>query len=182
MGFALARAAEMRGAEVVLIAGPTALAAPENVKLVKVTSAKEMAEAVLERLDWTDVIIKTAAVSDFRPKKVYDLKIKKEQADAVIDLERTVDILAAVSQRKRNQVVVGFAAETHDMERYALSKLKAKNLDLVVANMVGGSQGAFGSDTNQVTLFFKDGRSEQLALMDKGALAHQLLDRIATLK
>ena len=182
MGYALARAAEMRGAEVILVSGPTSLAAPVNVEIVQVTSAGEMAEAVLTRLPRADVIIKTAAVSDFRPKTVHNLKIKKDHADAVIDLERTVDILAAVGQRKQGQVVVGFAAETHDMERFALGKLKAKNLDLVVANIVGGNEGAFGSDTNQVTLFFKDGHSEQLATRDKGTLAHQLLDRIAVLK
>lgn len=181
MGYALARAAEMRGAEVVLVSGPTSLQAPIGVDLVRVISAEQMAQAVLDHLPRVDLVIKSAAVSDFRPAEVHDLKIKKDQAASVLTLERTEDILKAVALKKKDQIVVGFAAETHQLEAYAVEKLKAKNLDLIVANLVGGEVGGFGSDTNQVTLFYKSGAAEQLDSMPKTELSKVLLDRIADL-
>jgi phosphopantothenoylcysteine decarboxylase / phosphopantothenate---cysteine ligase len=182
MGYAIARAAAMRGAAVTLVSGPTALPPPPNVRFVPVTSAAEMAAAVLAEMDQHHVIIKTAAVADFRPATVSNLKVKKDQAQLNLALERTQDILKAVGERKKNQTIVGFAAETHDLERSATGKLKAKHLDLIVANLVGAPDAGFCADTNRATLYFKDGTSEKLDLMPKAELAHLLLDRIAGMK
>jgi phosphopantothenoylcysteine decarboxylase/phosphopantothenate--cysteine ligase len=181
MGYALAAAAELRGADVVLVSGPTDLAAPYNVRCIRVTSAAQMAEAVLQYLPDVDLVIKSAAVSDFRPITMSDLKVKKQQAEPILELVRTEDILETVAKLKTDQVVVGFAAETHQLQQFAAEKLKAKNLDLLVANQIGGDQGGFAVDTNQVTLFYKDGTNESLDVMPKGTLAHLILDRIAAM-
>jgi phosphopantothenoylcysteine decarboxylase/phosphopantothenate--cysteine ligase len=181
MGYAIARAAELRGANVFLISGPTALEPPANVRVTQVTTAAEMAEMVLNYMGHADVVIKCAAVSDFRPKTVFDHKIKKDQADLVLELERTEDILKAVGERKQNQIVVGFAAESHQLETFAMEKLRAKNLDLIVANTIGGPGAGFESDTNRVSLLFKDGSRERIETMPKTELAHLLLDRIVRL-
>lgn len=182
MGYAIARAAEMRGANVILISGPTALPPPADVRLIRVLTAAEMAQVVLDFMDHADIIVKCAAVSDFRPKTVFDHKVKKNQAELVLALERTPDILKVVGERKQKQIVVGFAAETHQLETFAMEKLKAKNLDLIVANLIGTRDAGFGSDTNKVSLFYKDGSQERLELMPKAELAHLLLDRVAALK
>ncbi len=181
MGYAIARVAAMRGAEVTLVSGPTALAPPDGVRLIRVTSAAEMAEAVLAEMDGHQVIIKTAAVADFRPMAVSDRKIKKEDAEMVIQLERTQDILKALGERKTRQILVGFAAETHDMESFARGKLAAKNLDMIVANHIGSPEAGFQADTNRATFLFRDGRREEIGLMPKTELAGILLDRIAAL-
>ena len=181
MGYAIARVAAMRGAEVTLVSGPTALAPPDGVRLIRVTSAAEMAEAVLAEMDGHQVIIKTAAVADFRPMAVSDRKIKKEDAEMVIRLERTQDILKALGERKNRQILVGFAAETHDMESFARGKLAAKNLDMIVANHIGSPEAGFQADTNRATFLFRDGRREEIGLMPKTELAGILLDRIAAL-
>lgn len=181
MGYAIARAAVMRAAEVTLISGPTALAPPPGVRFIRVTSAAEMASAVLDEMDAHQVIIKTAAVADFRPVEISDLKIKKQDAELCINLERTQDILKALGQRKRGQILVGFAAETHDMEAYAKSKLEAKNLDMIVANLIGTPEAGFQADTNQATFYYRDGTHEEIGLMPKIDLAGVLLDRIDAL-
>ncbi|WP_235506180.1 bifunctional phosphopantothenoylcysteine decarboxylase/phosphopantothenate--cysteine ligase CoaBC [Desulfatitalea tepidiphila] len=181
MGYAIARVATMRGAEVTLVSGPTALSPPDGVRLIRVTSAAEMAEAVLAEMDGHQVIIKTAAVADFRPMAVSDRKIKKEDAEMVIRLERTQDILKALGERKTRQILVGFAAETHDMESFARGKLAAKNLDMIVANHIGSPEAGFQADTNRATFLFRDGRREEIGLMPKTELAGILLDRIAAL-
>jgi len=181
MGYAIARVAAMRGAEVTLITGPTAIAPPADVRLIRVTSAAEMAEAVLAEMDGHHVVIKTAAVADFRPVAVSDRKIKKEDAEMVIHLERTQDILKALGERKTRQVLVGFAAETHDMESFARGKLAAKNLDMIVANHIGSPEAGFQADTNRATFLFRDGRREEIGLMPKTELAGILLDRVASL-
>ena len=181
MGYAIARVAAMRGAEVTLVSGPTALSPPDGVRLIRVTSAAEMAEAVLAEMDGHQVIIKTAAVADFRPMAVSDRKIKKEDAEMVIRLERTQDILKALGERKTRQILVGFAAETHDMESFARGKLAAKNLDMIVANHIGSPEAGFQADTNRATFLFRDGRREEIGLMPKTELAGILLDRIAAL-
>lgn len=181
MGYAIARVAAMRGAEVTLVSGPTALSPPDGVRLIRVTSAAEMAEAVLAEMDGHQVIIKTAAVADFRPMAVSDRKIKKEDAEMVIQLERTQDILKALGERKTRQILVGFAAETHDMESFARGKLAAKNLDMIVANHIGSPEAGFQADTNRATFLFRDGRREEIGLMPKTELAGILLDRIAAL-
>lgn len=179
MGYAIARAAAMRGADVTLISGPSALTPPLGVRLLNVTSAADMLEAVLGEMDHNHIIIKTAAVADFRPAATSDLKIKKENAQLSIPLERTQDILKTVGQRKKDQIVVGFAAETHELDTFATGKLKAKNLDLIVGNLIGTADAGFNCDTNRVTLYFKDDTCEKVALMSKEDLAHLLLDRIA---
>ncbi|MBW2592091.1 MAG: bifunctional phosphopantothenoylcysteine decarboxylase/phosphopantothenate--cysteine ligase CoaBC [Deltaproteobacteria bacterium] len=184
MGYAIARAAEHRGADVMLISGPTALNPPVNVAMVRVNSAKEMADAVFEHMEQSHIIIKTAAVSDYRPRDMASHKIKKHehQNELVLSLTPTLDILKILGQRKENRILVGFAAETRDLKHNAQKKLIAKNLDLIVGNLIGRPESGFGSDTNSVTLFFKDGTVEALPNMDKDAVAHVLLDRIAALK
>lgn len=180
MGYALARAAEMRGADVTLVTGPTALAPPFNVRTVAVTSAADMAEAVLDRLKNFDIVIKSAAVADYRPVSAAVHKIKKSQSEQTLTLERTQDILKTAGQLKSNQVLVGFAAETQHLDDNAAEKLKAKNLDMLVGNLIGAAGAGFECDTNQVTLYFRDGSREVLEKMTKSDLAHIILDRVAT--
>jgi phosphopantothenoylcysteine decarboxylase/phosphopantothenate--cysteine ligase len=178
MGFAIARAAEHRGAQVVLISGPTRLPDPVNVTTIRVRTADEMARAVFEQMDHADVIIKSAAVSDYRPKKAAAHKVKKEKKELILQLEPTRDVLKILGQKKKHQVLVGFAAETEDLEKNATQKLAEKNLDIIAGNLVGSADSGFESDTNSVTFFFKDGSREVLPLMQKMEVAHLLLDRI----
>lgn len=182
MGYALARVARRRGAEVVLISGPTTLPDPDGVRAIRVRTAKEMFDAVMAQAGDSTIIIKAAAVSDMRPATVFQHKVKKAEMGQQWPMEKTDDILKALGERKKDQVLVGFAAETQDLEENARAKLTAKNLDLVVANLVGQDDSGFGSDTNQVSLYYKDGRSEALALMHKSALADLLLDRVLEIK
>lgn len=182
MGYALARVARRRGAEVVLISGPTTLPDPDGVRAIRVRTAKEMFDAVMAQAGHSTIIIKAAAVSDMRPATVFQHKVKKAEMGQQWPMEKTDDILKALGERKKDQVLVGFAAETQDLEENARAKLTAKNLDLVVANLVGQDDSGFGSDTNQVSLYYKDGRSEALALMHKSALADLLLDRVLEIK
>lgn len=181
MGYALARAAEMRGGEVTLVTGPTDIAPPFNLRTVRVTSAADMAAAVLERLNESDIVIKSAAVADYRPASAAAHKIKKTDAEQILTLERTQDILKAVGQRKSSQLLIGFAAETQHLDENAAGKLKAKNLDMLVGNLIGKAGAGFGTDTNQVTLYFKDGSNEVLDKMPKLDLAHVILDRVVRL-
>jgi phosphopantothenoylcysteine decarboxylase/phosphopantothenate--cysteine ligase len=178
MGFAIARAAEHRGAEVVLISGPTRLTDPINVTTIRVRTADEMAHAVFQQMNNADVIIKSAAVSDYRPEKTEAHKIKKKKNELVLRLQPTQDILKTLGQQKKHQVLVGFAAETKDLEKNATQKMAEKNLDIIAGNLVGSRDSGFESDTNSVTLFFKDGSREVLPLMEKMEVAHILLDRI----
>jgi len=184
MGYAIARAAEHRGADVVLISGPTALNPPVNVATVMVNSAEEMAHAVFEHMEWSQIIIKTAAVADYRPHDTASHKIKKHEHrnELVLSLKPNPDILKALGQRKENRILVGFAAETRDLRQNAREKLDAKNLDMIVGNLVGRPESGFESDNNSVTIFFKDGTVEALPNMNKDAVAHVLLDRIAALE
>jgi phosphopantothenoylcysteine decarboxylase/phosphopantothenate--cysteine ligase len=178
MGFAVARAAEHRGAEVVLISGPTRLSDPINVTTIRVRTADEMAHEVFQQMVNADVIIKSAAVSDYKPKKTEVHKIKKENNELVLRLQPTQDILKTLGERKKHQVLVGFAAETKNLEKNATQKLAKKNLDIIAGNLVGSHDTGFESDTNSVTLFFRDGSREILPLMGKMEVAHILLDRI----
>jgi len=178
MGYAVARAAEHRGGRVVLIAGPTSLPDPNNVSVFKVQTAQEMADKVFEHMQASDIIVKTAAVSDFRPKDRSSQKIKKDQDDKMLVLQRNQDILKELGKRKKDKVLVGFAAETENLEQYAQKKLAEKNLDMIAANLVGQPASGFGSDTNEMTLFFKDGTKESLPVMEKEEVAHILLDHI----
>jgi phosphopantothenoylcysteine decarboxylase/phosphopantothenate--cysteine ligase len=182
MGYALARCARRRGAKVVLISGPTALADPDGVTMIRVQTAQEMFDAVMAHADQNTLIIKAAAVSDWRPAEVFQHKLKKAEMPQPLSLEKTADILRALGKRKKDQILVGFAAETQGLQKNARAKLAAKNLDLIVANPVGHNDSGFGSDMNQVELFYRDGRTEAIPLMDKGALADVLLDRVLEIK
>jgi phosphopantothenoylcysteine decarboxylase/phosphopantothenate--cysteine ligase len=178
MGFAVARAAEHRGAEVTLISGPTQLDDPLNVTTIRVGTAQEMAHQVYKRMEDADVIIKSAAVSDYRPKESKSHKMKKGKGEMVLRLQQNEDILKTLGQKKKHQVLIGFAAETRELKKNATQKLAQKNLDIIVGNLVGSADSGFESDTNTVTLFFKDGTTESLPTMDKMEVAHILLDRM----
>ena len=178
MGYAVARAAAQRGAEVTLVTGPTQLPDPDNVTTIKIRSADEMAEAVLRLFEQADVVVKAAAVSDYGPQKSAGHKIKKGRKEWVLSLKQNKDILRALGRQKTHQVLVGFAAETRDLEQNATKKLTEKNLDMIVGNVVGSAGSGFESDTNTVTMFFKDGTKESLPSMEKETVAHILLDRI----
>lgn len=178
MGYALARAARRRGAEVTLVTGPVSLEAPWGVDIVRVTSAYEMLDAVLRVFPEMTVVIKTAAVADYRPEERSPGKIKKSETPLTVRLVKNPDILAELGKTKGNRFLVGFAAETGEIGANAPQKLQQKNLDLIVANDVTRAGAGFAVDTNIVTLYFKDGRSEELSLMGKDELADVILDRI----
>ena len=180
MGFAVAKAAEHRGAEVTLISGPTHLTDPMNVTTIRVRTAGEMAKAVFAHMETADVIIKSAAVSDYAPQKNEAHKIKKGENELILRLQQNEDILKTVGQKKKHQVIVGFAAETKDLAKNAIQKLNDKNLDMIAGNLVGAPHSGFESDTNAVTLFFRDGTTESLPTLEKLEVAHLLLDRIVT--
>lgn len=182
MGYAIARAAEMRGANVILISGPTSLKPPPNVRVIHVTTAAQMTSAVMDFVAHADILVKCAAVADYRPVIVADQKIKKSDSRLTIELERTEDILKTVALQKKNHIVVGFAAETEQLDTFATDKLKAKDLDLIVGNLIGGKDAGFESDTNRATLYYKDGSKEAFDLMSKDVLADILLDRIKRLR
>lgn len=181
MGYAVARAARERGARVILISGPTALASPPGVETVFVETAAEMRRAVLAHLDGCDAVIKAAAVADYRPRERAETKIKKSGATNTVVLEPTPDILAELGRRKRSFVLVGFAAETERLEERAVAKARAKGADLIVANDVTRPGAGFDVDTNIAVFAYPDGRVNRLPLMEKSALAHRILDETATL-
>jgi phosphopantothenoylcysteine decarboxylase/phosphopantothenate--cysteine ligase len=181
MGYAIARAAEMRGAQVTLVTGPVSLDPPVGVDTLQVQTCQDMADAMISQFPAADITIKVAAVADFRPKTHTDLKIKKtsDQEGLTLELVQNPDILQRLGEMKRtDQFLVGFAAETHDLAASAQKKIKKKNLDMIAANLVGKKDSGFQADTNKVTLFFRDGTKKDLALMDKQAVAHTLLDTI----
>ncbi|MDY0211487.1 MAG: bifunctional phosphopantothenoylcysteine decarboxylase/phosphopantothenate--cysteine ligase CoaBC [Desulfuromonadaceae bacterium] len=180
MGYAIARAAWQRGAEVVLVSGPTALEAPVGVKRIAVKSALDMHAAVMRELSWSTVVIKAAAVADYRPCSAANQKIKKKNAALSIELEPNPDILAEIGAQKTAQIVIGFAAETHDLLLHAQDKLKRKNLDMIVANDITAIGAGFDIETNVVKLVHADGRVEDLPQQSKDAVAHALLDRVCT--
>ncbi len=178
MGYAVARAAEYRGADVILISGPTGLEDPANVRTVRIQTAAEMARAVFAHMDGADIIVKTAAVGDYRAREAAAHKIKKTADELTLTLVKNEDILKSLGARKTRQFLVGFAAETRDLQENALEKLARKNLDMIAGNLVGVSTSGFGTDTNRVTLFYRDGTIEPLEEMDKDAVAHLILDRV----
>jgi len=178
MGFAVARAARQRGARVILVSGPVGLADPADVETHRVATAREMHACVMAHLEQADIVIKTAAVSDYRPSSPAAHKIKKSTERLTLELEKTPDILQEIGSRKGSRLLVGFAAETRDLKANALQKLEAKNLDLIVGNLIGAPDSGFAGDTNQVTFFGPDGTVEALAVMSKENAAHRLLDRI----
>ena len=178
MGYAIARAAEYRGGDVMLVSGPTNLPNPVNMEVIRVQSAREMAQAMFDQMDSADIVIKTAAVADYRPRDASDHKIKKGDDEKSLSLVKNSDILRELGKRKTSQILVGFAAETRELEKHASQKLEKKNLDMIAGNLVGDPSSGFGTDTNLVTLFYRDGTKESLPSMEKDAVAHILLDRV----
>jgi phosphopantothenoylcysteine decarboxylase/phosphopantothenate--cysteine ligase len=178
MGYAIALAARDRGANVVLVSGPTELQFPST---IRVRTTEEMRRAVLENSADADVVIKAAAPLDFRPKSVARQKIKKGSAGLTLVLEPTADILKELGSHKNGKVLVGFAAETENHVKNALEKLQAKNLDLIVVNPASGPDSAFDSDMNHATLIDASGHTEEIPLVTKRVLADKILDRVAQL-
>lgn len=176
MGYALAAAAAGRGWRVDLVSGPVSLPEPEGVRMHRVVTGEEMYTAIDARFDDCDILIMTAAIMDYRPKHVADHKIKKDKLEMVIEMEPVIDVLATVARRKSGQVVVGFAAETDHLETFALRKLEKKNADFIVANRIGGPDGAFGKDTNSVIVLSRDAPPRPLGPASKPELAGKLLD------
>lgn len=179
MGYAIAARAALRGATVTLVSGPTALETPHGVQRVDVVSARDMYDAVLSRANTQDIIIKAAAVGDYRPAETAEEKLKKGDAELCITLARNPDILAELGRKKRpGQLLCGFAMETQNLLEGASDKLHRKNCDMLVANSLRDAGAGFGTDTNIATLLFADGRQETAQLMQKGALADMILDRL----
>ena len=182
MGYALANEARRRGAEVMLISGPTHLAPPQGVTHRAVMTAAEMHREVREHAARCQVIIMAAAVADFRPKEPCGSKVKKEGAALSIELERTEDILQGLGDAKEGRILVGFAAETGDLLRNAREKLRKKNLDLIVANEIGQPGAGFAADTNAAVLVDREGNIRELPLMEKAGLAAHIIDAVVELK
>jgi phosphopantothenoylcysteine decarboxylase/phosphopantothenate--cysteine ligase len=181
MGYAMAEAAAARGARVILVSGPTALTPPQGVDVIHVETAQQMHDAVLAKLTAATVVIKAAAVADYRPKQVAGRKIKKDEAVPQVTLEPTPDILAEVGKRKGRRILVGFAAETEDLVENARRKLQRKNLDLMVANDVSQPGAGFDADTNAVKILDAQGKVEELPLQSKRSVADRVLDRVVGL-
>jgi phosphopantothenoylcysteine decarboxylase / phosphopantothenate---cysteine ligase len=178
MGYAIAEAAHQRGAEVILVSGLTSLTPPPGVKFHSVRTACEMHEAVVREYEKADIVIKAAAVSDYRPKQFIPYKVKKTEDVQTVELVRNPDILAELGQRKGKRVLVGFAAETEELLANAQKKVRAKHLDMIVANEVGHAGSGFQSDENKVLILHDNGRIEDLPLMSKQQLAHEILARV----
>ncbi|MES9789747.1 bifunctional phosphopantothenoylcysteine decarboxylase/phosphopantothenate--cysteine ligase CoaBC [Priestia megaterium] len=178
MGYALAEQAAKLGASVTLVTGPTNLEYPKGVQVVQIESAQQMLEAVMQRYHEADVVIKSAAVADYRPKHVFDQKMKKQPGEAVLELERTTDILRTLGERKEHQLLVGFAAETEQVDEYAQKKLASKNVDMIVANNVMTEGAGFGTDTNIVTLYKRSGESKELPILSKHDVATEVLKEV----
>jgi phosphopantothenoylcysteine decarboxylase/phosphopantothenate--cysteine ligase len=179
MGYALAKMARRRGAEVILITGPTSASLPrKDIERVPVKTAEEMRKAVLAHWKPCSVVIKAAAVADYRPKEVHSKKIKKKDASFSLDMERTVDILAEIGKQKGKRILIGFAAETDDLLANAQKKLQTKNLDLVIANDVAVG---FAGDTNQIKILFQSGEIKDLPLMTKEEVSRVILDELVCL-
>ena len=183
MGYAIAQAAAQRGAEVLLVTGPSALEIPPNVNGVKVETTNEMLEACMEAYEKMDVVIKAAAVADYRPRDVADQKIKKKTDDALtVVMDKNPDILKELGARKAHQVLVGFAAETQNLLENAREKIVKKNLDMIVANDVTAAGAGFNADTNIVKFLFPSGEVRSLEQMAKTQVANILLDTVMELK
>jgi len=182
MGYAIARAARRRGAEVMLVSGPTELDEPYGVAVTQVVSARAMREAVLAMAPGSSIIIKAAAVADYRPAHRADAKIKKTADPKVLELIKNPDILEELGKKKGARLLIGFAAETGDLLQNAAKKLAGKNLDMVVANDISQAGAGFAIDTNIVKLLFKGGRVEELPIMGKEELADVILDRVVEMK
>ncbi|MBQ9832647.1 MAG: bifunctional phosphopantothenoylcysteine decarboxylase/phosphopantothenate--cysteine ligase CoaBC [Clostridia bacterium] len=179
MGFAIAEAAQTRGADVTLITGPVSQKTPSGVNRIDIVSSAQLCAAVVENFKKADALIMAAAPADFTPETVYEEKLKKDGSCGLeLKLVRTKDILKTVSPDKGERIIMGFAAETHDHEQNAVKKLNSKGLDFIALNDVSNKNIAFGSNNNAVTLYSKDGSCENSGVMSKGDVAHWLLDRL----
>lgn len=182
MGYSIANEAIKRGADVTLISGPTNLTPPQNLKkLIKIESAEDMYKAVINNLNENDVIIKSAAVADYKPKNYSEQKIKKSDDDLIIELDRNKDIAYEIGKIKNNKILIGFAAETNDILDNAMKKIKKKNLDFIVANDLTKEGAGFGSDTNIVKIIDKEGNITDYPKMKKEEVANVILDKIKSL-
>ncbi|WP_424765861.1 bifunctional phosphopantothenoylcysteine decarboxylase/phosphopantothenate--cysteine ligase CoaBC [Paenibacillus sp. sgz302251] len=179
MGFAIAEAALLMGAEVTVVAGRTSSSPPAGVKLVRIESAQQMLDAVTSLYDEMDIVVKSAAVADYRAAAISEQKLKKTGERLVVELERTTDILETLGKRKKQQFLVGFAAETERIDYYAMDKLRRKHCDLIVANDVSKDGAGFNGDTNIVQIFGEEGLLESLPLLSKREVANRLLELIA---
>ena len=180
MGYAIAEALAKRGAKVTLVAGPTQLDNPENVEVIHVESAEEMFNAVTSRYEEQDIVVKVAAVSDYTPADVLNHKMKKQDGNLSVTFKRTKDILKYLGEHKTHQYLVGFAAETQNINAYAQDKLKRKNADVIISNNVGDQTIGFQSDDNELTMHFKNGQRINIKKGKKVQLAQQILDELET--
>jgi phosphopantothenoylcysteine decarboxylase/phosphopantothenate--cysteine ligase len=181
MGYAFAAVAKRRGADVLLISGPTSLSVPSGVRFIQTSSAIEMRDAVIKHLEESTVVIKVAAVADYRPSSLSDSKIKKDGGPFSIVLERNPDIIAEVGKVKGNRILVGFAMETENLLKNAYDKLVSKNMDLIVANDLSRPGSGFQYDTNSVRIIDRSGDVRKLPLMSKTKVADRILDRVKKL-
>lgn len=178
MGYAIAKQAASRGAEVVLISGPTQLECPRGVKRIDVKSARDMYQAVHKHFEWADAVIKTAAVADYRPENESSHKIKKDGKSLVLNLTPNPDILKSLGEQKKHQILVGFAAETENVIAYAKDKIEKKHLDFIVANNIAESGAGFKGDTNIATLIKSDGEMTAYPQMTKSELGDIILNEV----
>ena len=182
MGYAIAKAAANRGADVTLVSGPTNIEPPSNIKkLIKTQSAEDMYNAIIDNFDENQVIIKSAAVADYKPKTYSDKKIKKSNDDLVIELDRNKDIAFEIGKIKKDKILVGFAAETNDLIQNAKGKVRKKNLDFIVANDLTEEGAGFGTDTNIVKIIDKEGNISKYPQMKKDEVADVILDKVKSL-
>jgi phosphopantothenoylcysteine decarboxylase/phosphopantothenate--cysteine ligase len=179
MGYAIAEKASKRGARVYLISGPTNLPTPVGVERIDINSTKEMLDQVLKHFDEADIVIKSAAPSDYTPMEYSDQKIKKSDEEFVIKLERNPDIAMELGKIKGSKILVGFAAETNDIVQNAIGKVKRKNFDFIVANDVKEEGAGFGTDTNIVKIIDNEGNIDDLPIIKKSELADIILDRVS---
>lgn len=177
MGYSLAEAANLRGADVTLVSADVGIPVPNGVRHIKTESAQDMFNAVRDNME-QDLIIKAAAVADYTPVETYDQKLKKQEADLTITFKRTEDILKYIGEHKTTQFVVGFAAETEHVEKYARGKLIRKNADVIVANNVSDKSIGFKSNDNAVTMYFKDGTHIDISKQSKLNIAHEILSHV----
>ncbi|HCD18520.1 bifunctional phosphopantothenoylcysteine decarboxylase/phosphopantothenate--cysteine ligase CoaBC [Macrococcoides caseolyticum subsp. caseolyticum] len=177
MGYSLAEAANLRGADVTLVSADVGIPVPNGVRHIKTESAQDMFNAVRDNME-QDLIIKAAAVADYTPVETHDQKLKKQEGDLTITFKRTVDILKYIGEHKTIQFVVGFAAETEHVEKYARGKLIKKNADVIVANNVGDKSIGFKSNDNAVTMYFKDGTHIDISKQSKLNIAHEILSHV----
>jgi phosphopantothenoylcysteine decarboxylase / phosphopantothenate---cysteine ligase len=182
MGYALAEAAAARGARVVLVSGPVHLPPPHGVEVVPVRTAAQMREKVLEHLPEASIVVKSAAVADFHLGKVPDQKVKKTAARMSLELDPTPDILAEVGRKKGDRLLIGFAAETQNLVQETRRKLETKNCDMVVGNLVGGSETGFESDQNEVVLALRTGETIPVARASKREIADRIFDEALKLR